>query len=319
VSQAVRRRLAAALCGMLLPVTAAAQNYVARADTLFQQGRVFAAETVYYYAVRRQPRNPSARLALGRYLAARGALRVGAVLMEEARYFGGDAKTIGTYLAPVYARLGDYRALATLPGSPLSYGERLRAEWLRDNAPAVGGPDSASVPYVSADSGVFGTVALVVGGDTLEATIDASVRGIVLDTTWMRRPEVKTFASARETNWRNIAGVTLQASLGGMTMSNALTHFQALGSARQARVGFELIGVLAPTFDRGTQRLTLRQSGKLAPAFPGEHIPTLTYQSGIWLVLADGVWPISSEGARAALRGPRWTLDARRGEVIVER
>ena len=63
---------------------------VARADTLLIAGRIFAAESLYYVAVRRGPRDPAARLALGRYLAQRGALKVGAVLMEEARYFGGD-------------------------------------------------------------------------------------------------------------------------------------------------------------------------------------------------------------------------------------
>src|SRR5918992_5185085 len=88
-----------------------AQGLLARADNLLRVGRMFAAETLYYYAVRRAPRDPVARLALGRYLAARGALRVGAVLMEEARYFGGNAKEIGAYLAPVYARLGDWKAL----------------------------------------------------------------------------------------------------------------------------------------------------------------------------------------------------------------
>jgi hypothetical protein len=317
VSQAVRRL--AALCGFILPVSAAAQNYVARADTLFQQGRVFAAETLYYYAVRRQPRDPGARLALGRYLAARGALRVGAVLMEEARYFGGDAKTVATYLAPVYARLGDFRALATLPGTPLSYAERLRAEWLRDNPPAVGGPDSVGVPFVAADSGSFGTVALVIGRDTLEASIDASVRGLVLDTAWMRRDEVKTFASARERDWRNYAGVTLSASLGTMTLSNALTQFQAVGAPRRARIGFELIGALSPTFDRGAQRLVMRRASKLWVPPTGERIPTLTYQSGIWLILSDGVWPITGAGARTALGGRRWTVDAKRGDIVVER
>src|ERR687893_510978 len=72
-----------------------------------------------------------ARLALGRYLAARGALKVGAVLMEEARFFGGDAAAVAVSLAPIYARLGDFRALTSLPASPLGRAERARAEWLR--------------------------------------------------------------------------------------------------------------------------------------------------------------------------------------------
>jgi uncharacterized protein with PhoU and TrkA domain len=39
---------------------------VARADTLLIAGRIFAAESLYYIAVRRVPRDPAARLALGR-------------------------------------------------------------------------------------------------------------------------------------------------------------------------------------------------------------------------------------------------------------
>ena len=91
----MNRRLAStitlvlALAAGALP--ARAQRYVTRADSLLRQGRVFAAEELYYTAVRKAPRDPVARLALGRYLAARGALRPGAVLMEEARFFGGDA------------------------------------------------------------------------------------------------------------------------------------------------------------------------------------------------------------------------------------
>src|SRR5689334_21837989 len=111
-------RLAALLVALaVLPAVASGQLTssfagVARGDSLFRRGRVFAAESAYYDAAKQAPRDPAARLALGRYLAARGALRIGAVLMEEARFFAGDPKTVGAELAPVYARLGDYRSLA---------------------------------------------------------------------------------------------------------------------------------------------------------------------------------------------------------------
>ena len=121
--------LAASLSGAL-PCAGHAQELLARADSLMNAGRVFAAESIFYYMVRRDPRNPAARLALGRYLAARGALKVGAVLMEEARYFGGDPATVANALVPVYEQLGDYASLAALPASPLDYAERRRAEWL---------------------------------------------------------------------------------------------------------------------------------------------------------------------------------------------
>src|ERR687896_2075315 len=102
---------------------------LARADALLKSGRVEAAEALYYREARRRPRDPAARLALGRYLAARGATRIGAVLIEEARFFGANPAVAALHLAPLYARLGDYKALALLPAAPVSAAERARAEW----------------------------------------------------------------------------------------------------------------------------------------------------------------------------------------------
>ncbi|HVE79268.1 MAG TPA: hypothetical protein VNA89_10425 [Gemmatimonadaceae bacterium] len=318
----VRRALAAATTAATVlavaPLSLAAQNYVARADSLFQGGRVFAAETLYYYAVRKAPRDPSARLALGRYLAARGALRVGAVLMEEARYFGGNPKEIGSYLAPVYARLGDWKALVGMPGSPLSYAERMRAEWLRDNAPTVAGPDSGSVA-LAPDSGGFGAVTLVVGTDTLLATVDPRARGLVLDTAWARRNGVKVFMATSDRDWRSYAGVTPVATMAPFTLANVPTQFEAIGDPRRARLGLELLAGLAPTFDPRVRRLALRRAGRVGDGTPGAAVATLTYPGGTWLVLRDGVWPITSVGARGALAGARWTVDGRRGRILIER
>ena len=98
---------------------AQAQWGVWGADSLLAAGRVSAAESLYYAASSASPRDPAARAALGRYLAARGALRIGAVLLEEARVFGGDTASLARALVPVYGALGDYRALAALPLSPL--------------------------------------------------------------------------------------------------------------------------------------------------------------------------------------------------------
>lgn len=292
---------------------------IGRADSLFRAGRVADAEALYYYAVRQRPRDPAARLALGRYLSARGAWRVGAVLMEEARFFGGDARTIGIYLAPVYARLGDFKALATLPGSPLPYPQRARAEWLRDNAPAVSGPDSATVPWRPAESGAtLGTIELLVGRDTVRAAITPSEQGLVLDSGWThRRSEVRVFASTYDTDWRNHAGVALTVGLGAMRLSNVPARFEALGGAGSARVGLDVLAALVPTFDPATRTLLLRTGDHWPDDAPGEHIPTLTYPGGVWLVRRDGVWPLTSEGGRAALGNGPWTLVAKRGELVV--
>ena len=302
----------------LAPRAAAAQQYVARADSLLRRGRVFAAETLYYYAVRKAPRDPVARLALGRYLAARGALRIGAVLMEEARFFGGDPKTVGTYLAPVYARLGDYKALSALPGSPLPYAQRARAEWLGENGQAIAGPDSAVVALTAGDSGSFGAIALVIGGDTVQASIDPRVQGMLLDTAWLRRKTVKRFAATFDNDWRNVGGVALSVDVGPFTLSNVATGFAPTGDLHRARVGLDFIAQLAPTLDPAAKTILLRKSGRIANTAPGERIPTLTYPGGLWLVARDGVWPLGGTNATTTIGTRPFTLNAKRGELIIE-
>ena len=102
-------------------------------------GALQRAESLYYAAARAHPRDPAARWALGRYLVARGAPRVGMTLFEEAIQFGGDASKIGADLAPVYLSLGEYQKLSALRAAPIpkrSASERggscrIRRRWLR--------------------------------------------------------------------------------------------------------------------------------------------------------------------------------------------
>lgn len=312
------RSLALALLAVVaLAEPAAAQNYVERADTLLRRGRVFAAETLYYYAARRSPRDPVARLALGRYLAARGRLKVGAVLMEEARFFGGDARTVASYLAPVYGRLGDWKALATLPGTPLAYSDRARAEWLRDHPPSVTGPDSATVAYTPADSGAIGRIRVTIGTETLDAVIDPRVHGLVLDTSWVRSKQTKVFASTFEGDVRNHAGVALAVEIGAVTLTNVPTAFGSSGGRGSARLGLDVLAQLAPTFDPTRRSVLLRRNGRVADRPGAERVPTLTYPNGTFLVFRDGLWPVVGTGLHPRLRGTPWTLDARRGQIII--
>jgi len=299
------------------PAAAQTRAIVARADTLLIAGRIFTAESLYYIAVRRAPRDPGARLALGRYLAQRGALKVGAVLMEEARYFGGDASQIALELAPVYERLGEYNHLAALPSSAVPYGERLRAEYLRDNPPAVSGPDSASVPYEVNDSQLLGRVAIRVGADTVIATIDARVEGLVLDTAWIRRSELHRFGS-RSSPVRDAFAVTPQVALGPYTLTNVPTRFSAQRGAARATIGLDLLGQLAPSFDPRASRVLLRASGRLPESFPGARIATLTNDRGVYVVKGETIFPLGHPDVQRYFRNSRWTLNPRRGEVLVD-
>jgi hypothetical protein len=58
-----------------------------------------------YAAVRAQPRDPLARASLGQYVAMKGAIRPGLVLIEEAGQFGLPAATVRRLAAPLRALL----------------------------------------------------------------------------------------------------------------------------------------------------------------------------------------------------------------------
>lgn len=315
-----RAALAAlALAGCLAARPLAAQNeaIVARADTLLIAGRIFAAESLYYVAVRRGPRDPVARLALGRYLAQRGALKVGAVLMEEARYFGGDPARIAIELAPVYQRLGEYNHLAALPASAVPYGERMRAEYLRDNRPGIAGPDSAMVDYQVNDSQLLGRVMLLIGTDSVMATIDARTEGLVLDTAWARRKELLRFG-ARTLATRDIDAVTQTVALGPYSFSNVPTRFAVMRGATKATIGVDLVGQLAPSFDPRRGKVMLRAGGRLPSTFPGLRIATLTNGHGVYVVKGETIFPLGHPDVQRYFRNSRWTLNPKRGEVLVD-
>lgn len=311
--------LTLALSLLVAPGAARAQDFVGMADSLLRTGHLAQAESLYYHAARRQPRDPAARIALGRYLAARGANKVGAVLLEEARFFGGNPAEVAVQLVPLYSRLGDYRSLASLPGSPLQYPERARAAWLRANPPVVDGPDSAVARYAPPkDSTTLGSVTLSIGGEAVEATIDPTAQGLVLDPEWVSHRNIRHFKREGDRSATVWAGVAALVRLDELEMTNVRTRFQSQGGRAKARIGLDLLGAFAPTFDAGRGRVTLRKHGRVAAKLPGEHIPTLTYASGVWVV-RDGVWSLAGARGLRVLSGTRWTLDTRRGEIVLQR
>src|SRR5262245_9768278 len=90
------------------------QRVVARAASLLANGEVARAESLYYVAARRSTGDPAARLALGRYLIARGAFRIGSTLLDEAIAFGGDTAAVARLRAPALEAAGNWIGLAHL-------------------------------------------------------------------------------------------------------------------------------------------------------------------------------------------------------------
>jgi hypothetical protein len=284
---------------------------------------VASAESLYYAASSARPRDASARAALGRYLASRGALRIGAVLLEEARLFGGDTARIARSLAPIYLSLGDYRSLASLPASPLSTAERKRVRWLVSHAPVLEFPDSvATLTYRSVTDGSgIGIISLGIGERRLEALIDPRATGVVLRGRAARRRDgFRTFGEDSS----GAVAVVPELHLGDVILSNVPARVvvdSARGASRSRQltiIGLDVLQRLAPTFDPTTQMVTLRRSGQIAPSVSGTRTPMLLDEQGIRL-LVDDQWVRAGSGATAKLLAMRpWTLDARRGAIVLQ-
>ena len=299
----------ATMLGMARP--AVAQFGVWRADSLLAAGRLDDAESAYYTASRLRPRDPVARAALGRFLAARGAPRVGAVLLEEARRFGGDSARLASALIPMYARANDYEALAELRPRVLTEAERRRARFLSGNPPQARLRDSiAMISYrPSADAEGFGTVIVRIGRTELPAMIDPRVSGLVLPEA--SRGDVREFG---RDGARRLA-VARSIRLGGTVFTNVPA---TIGHPDEpVRIGFELLAPYAPTFDPAAGLITLRRMNRRAAVPLGTRYPVLFDANGM-RVLLNGAWYQSSASPAAMLLATRrWMWDARRGDIVL--
>lgn len=303
---------ALALVPCALPRTAAAQQLLP--DSLLASGQISPAESLYFAYAASNPRDPVARAALGRYLGERGASRVGAVLLEEARFFGGSPKTVAVDLVPLYRALGDYRALVTLPASPLSMSERAQAAWLATHAPTLEMPDSLAVPFTPAGDGL-GTVSLRVGTRTVTATIDPRRSGLVLDVEAADDPSLKLFRIAGEAT---VVGVASTVRLGAVSLGNVPVTVEAVGNGK-AVIGLDVLRGFAPTFDPARRLIRLRRSGRIAPGMPGIHVPALLLPDDVRVLRGAHFDSLADAEVATTLRARRWTLDTRRGEVVLAR
>ena len=316
--------LAVALLACSTP--AAAQDHVRAGDAALRAGRIARAEALYYAAARRNARDPAARYALGSYLASRGATRVGSVLIEEGRRFGGDPARAAELLAPLYARTGDFTALLTLPGVRLEPGELARARWLRVNPGSFAGPESVRLTlHAAADSRSLGAVTILVGSDTVRAEIDPGVSGLVIDATHIRTPGVRAFDAGR--SGVRPAAVS-RVSLGMLYLRNVPVSLAELGGAGRARVGLDWLSRWAPTLDFREHTVLLRRAGRVPAtvAAGAERLPVLFWIPGSDGGRIDGPWTSIGGGFSRLVAGTlrqagpaRITFDPRRGELLIAR
>ncbi|HTI64595.1 MAG TPA: hypothetical protein VL524_13800 [Gemmatimonadaceae bacterium] len=295
-----------------------AQQTDARADSLLRDGAIGRAESLYYAAVRVRPRDPEARWALGRYLISRGAVRVGATLVEEAVRFGLDPAVGAATLAPAYLQIGEYHALAALPSTTLSAGEVARARWLVEHPSRIVAPDSIIVVDYrpSAGDGAIGTIPIRVNGRTVDATVTARVRGLVLSDTTAVASQLRRFSSGAATA-RGVPVAVDSLAIGRLSMSNAPATI-ASGIEAPAMIGIDAFAQYAPTFEPRDHRVLLHPTGVPAAVPAGVTVlQTLRIENDL-LVARGGGWASLASPVLAGLfRDRRWTVDAKRGRILV--
>jgi hypothetical protein len=310
--------VATSLCVILASASQAQSVHVA--DSLLERGRLDRAESLYYAAVRIRPRDPQARWALGRFLAGRGAQRVAVTLFEEALQFGGDASIISSDLAPLYLSLGDYHALSALPASPLTSAERARLAWLTAHPTRVVAPDSVLTALLkpSSDSSYLGRLPLRVNGRVVDAFVDVASRGIILSDSLAGAARVHTFAEKTSQRGRStVVAATDSVGIGRLVVTNAPVTVAPIKVP--AIVGLDVLARFAPTFDLPGGRVTLRVSGSVEQMPASATVLSTLVRPADWLVLQANGWISMRDPSIATLlRDRRWTLDAKRGQIVLE-
>jgi len=296
---------------LLCARSASAQWGVWAGDSLLAAGRLASAESAYYAAARARPRDPIVRTALGKFLAARGGTRAGAVLLEEAQFFGGDSISLARALVPLYERLGDFAAIDSLRPNVLMPSERKRVHWLKDRPPQAALRDSVVLLSYRpvADGDGFGTVLLRLGKTEIPAMVDPRAFGLVVPAA-MRR-DLRTFGTERGSD----VAVADVVRIGGIVFSNVPT---TIGSADdKVRLGFDVLAPYSPSFDPRKGLMVLRRPNRRAQPQPGLRVPALFDNNGVRLLIG-GHWQPSSAAMPAMLLATRaWTWDGKYGDVVL--
>jgi len=261
-----------------------------RADSLLALGRLAMAEEELYAAVGARPRSPTARGALGAYLASRGRFRIAEILLEEALRFGADTIAVRRAIG----RMGPWRVNSSL------------------------GAEESSVEFRAvADGSVLGTVLLRTAlngeggeggeGGEVRAGLDLRVTGVVVGGRGVLVRGASTWRSDVRIGERVIAGVQV-------LRDTSL-------AADSVLFGMDVLWGLHPIFDERAGTLTLGRAVRMTRS-PAPHVvPIVIGFPGLTLVPRPGVAPLAlgSRAGRAMVRGRRWQIDEANAVVIVSR
>jgi hypothetical protein len=112
--------------------------------------------------------------------------------------------------------------------------------------------------------------------------------------------------------------VVRRAAIGDLVFERVPARIdRELGPAR-ARIGLTLLARLAPTVDAAAGMLTLRRNGRVMASLGRRRVPVMFRFPGVSIARPGRLVPIESPAGRAVLAQARWTLDLKRGELVLE-
>jgi hypothetical protein len=159
----------------------------------------------------------------------------------------------------------------------------------------------------------IGRIAVVIGGDTVRASLDPTVRGVLLDAASARRRGVRLFA--RDAGALRVAVVdTLR--LGAVGFTNVAVRVVAPGDTSGARIGLDWFGNAQPTIDPERGTVTVPRAPGDPRAVKGARVPIVFTDDG-WGIVVGGFAPLATFEGRSALAERKWTLISQRGEIAV--
>jgi hypothetical protein len=156
---------------------------------------------------------------------------------------------------------------------------------------------------------------LTVDGRSVEALIDPTRRGITIDPRAGAASRVHRFPARAD---GSVPAVADSVHIGTLKLANVPIRLDSLPARVDAIIGIDVVQRFASSFDPRAGRATLRPAGTVPATLPGIHIPTLTSASDVRVVQAGRLMPISTPSFASLLRTKRWTLDAKRGAIIIE-
>lgn len=303
--------LAPAVCGA--HAQGSRRVELSSADRSIAEGRLDEAESVLFEESARAPRAPLPRGALGGFLAARGKFLVGATLLEEALFFGGDSASIGARLFEVYRWAGRYARAAMQRQARIS--PFLRASFEKVTEAVAGGAAVASVPMQPNEAFGLGRISIGVGNERVDADIQPVANGVQLPSSMALYSVIEPVGASGDTTF----GVAASISIGGVTIGPV--PVMLVPNLQAARIGLDVVGLVRPTFDPINRTLTVRGVEPASVPPPQQVRQVYLTFPGISFIVQDGQPPVPLHGlsGRGALRGLRWTLDLPAGAIFIER